>query len=289
MSDTVQLRPRPVIVVVVYGPDATSFLQSLLSQDLDPVAVGASAHALLLQPQGKLIVDVYAPARRRRRVVVRAAKAVRRGAGRRAEPVQDPREGRGRRTHRTFAVLAVRGRDARRDTSRGGADAAFVLPVDWDDEDAVDIVGPRADLDGVRSACVPQASPSVDATRTRSRASRRACRGSASTSTSARSRRRRSSSSDAVSFTKGCFVGQELVCRIDTRGHVNRYLRRVTTPDATPPPGAEVVVGDKVVGALTSAAGSRRARRWCAARSNRPPTCSCGGRAREAPGRVEAL
>ena len=32
---------------------------------------------------------------------------------------------------------------------------------------------------------------------------------------------------DAVSFTKGCFVGQELVCRIDTRGHVNRLLRRL--------------------------------------------------------------
>ena len=32
---------------------------------------------------------------------------------------------------------------------------------------------------------------------------------------------------DAVSFTKGCFLGQELVCRIDTRGHVNRLLRRL--------------------------------------------------------------
>ena len=31
---------------------------------------------------------------------------------------------------------------------------------------------------------------------------------------------------DAVSFTKGCFLGQELVCRIDSRGHVNRFLRR---------------------------------------------------------------
>src|SRR5262249_26555999 len=44
-------------LVVVRGPDATSFLQSLVSQDLDAVPVGASAHALLLQPQGKLIVD----------------------------------------------------------------------------------------------------------------------------------------------------------------------------------------------------------------------------------------
>ena len=33
---------------------------------------------------------------------------------------------------------------------------------------------------------------------------------------------------DAVSFTKGCFLGQELVCRIDSRGHVNRFLRRFT-------------------------------------------------------------
>ncbi len=32
---------------------------------------------------------------------------------------------------------------------------------------------------------------------------------------------------DAVSFTKGCFLGQELVCRIDTLGHVNCHLRRL--------------------------------------------------------------
>src|SRR6186713_2206960 len=47
-------------VVAVWGPDATSFLQSLLSQDLDPVGVGGSAHALLLEPRGKLVVDLRA-------------------------------------------------------------------------------------------------------------------------------------------------------------------------------------------------------------------------------------
>jgi folate-binding protein YgfZ len=58
---------------------------------------------------------------------------------------------------------------------------------------------------------------------------------------------------DAVSFTKGCFLGQELVCRIDTRGHVNRYLRGFSLPDdTTPPPGAGIVVGDKEVGTLTT-------------------------------------
>ena len=59
---------------------------------------------------------------------------------------------------------------------------------------------------------------------------------------------------DAVSFTKGCFIGQELVCRIDSRGHVNRFLRRLSLPGTTvPPPGAEVARDDKVVGTVTSA------------------------------------
>ena len=61
---------------------------------------------------------------------------------------------------------------------------------------------------------------------------------------------------DAVSFTKGCFIGQELVCRIDSRGHVNRFLRHVVPADSgvTLPVGAEIIVGEKVVGSVTSAA-----------------------------------
>jgi tRNA-modifying protein YgfZ len=62
---------------------------------------------------------------------------------------------------------------------------------------------------------------------------------------------------DAVSFTKGCFLGQELVCRIDTRGRVNRYLRRLTgIEEGRPPRGSEIVSGDKVVGAVTSTVGA---------------------------------
>ena len=43
-------------LVVARGADATSFLQSLVSQDLDPLGDGDSAAALLLSPQGKLDV-----------------------------------------------------------------------------------------------------------------------------------------------------------------------------------------------------------------------------------------
>ena len=61
---------------------------------------------------------------------------------------------------------------------------------------------------------------------------------------------------NAVSFTKGCFIGQELVCRIDSRGHVNRFLRHLVPedPSLTLAVGAEITVDGKVVGSVTSAA-----------------------------------
>src|SRR3954447_3154948 len=64
MTDTAVLRTVVARVdrylVVAAGPHAPKVLQSLLSQDLDPVAVGESTHALLLEPKGKLVVDLRA-------------------------------------------------------------------------------------------------------------------------------------------------------------------------------------------------------------------------------------
>ncbi|HSJ34015.1 MAG TPA: glycine cleavage T C-terminal barrel domain-containing protein [Acidimicrobiia bacterium] len=58
---------------------------------------------------------------------------------------------------------------------------------------------------------------------------------------------------EAVDFTKGCFLGQELVARIDSRGHVNQRLMGViVTTNVIPPSGAEIVAEDKTVGKLTS-------------------------------------
>jgi folate-binding protein YgfZ len=56
-----------------------------------------------------------------------------------------------------------------------------------------------------------------------------------------------------VSFTKGCYLGQELVARIDSRGHVNRVLRGVVIgANLLPPEGADVVAAGTPVGRLTS-------------------------------------
>src|SRR5438094_718001 len=61
----------------------------------------------------------------------------------------------------------------------------------------------------------------------------------------------------AVSFTKGCYTGQELVARIESRGgHVPRPIRRLVIASREIEPGAEVTLDGKVVGRVTSAAWS---------------------------------
>lgn len=58
---------------------------------------------------------------------------------------------------------------------------------------------------------------------------------------------------DAVSFTKGCYIGQETVARLHYKGKPNRHLRglRLSAPAE---PGAALALGEKEVGKLGGAA-----------------------------------
>ena len=58
-----------------------------------------------------------------------------------------------------------------------------------------------------------------------------------------------------VSFTKGCFLGQEPVARLETQGHTNRGLAGLL-PESLPAPGDPVFAGGKEVGRVTSAVSS---------------------------------
>ena len=59
----------------------------------------------------------------------------------------------------------------------------------------------------------------------------------------------------AISFTKGCYIGQETVARLDAMGHVNRILRGFTLDGAErPADGAKIRFNDKEVGAVSSSA-----------------------------------
>ena len=68
----------------------------------------------------------------------------------------------------------------------------------------------------------------------------------------------------AISFTKGCYIGQEVISRIRTYGHVNRNLCGLILPDdlsQLPSKGDKLFHGGKEVGYITSAAFSPRLRK----------------------------
>lgn len=58
----------------------------------------------------------------------------------------------------------------------------------------------------------------------------------------------------ALNFTKGCYIGQEIVERIRSRGNVHRTFTGFEVSGAPPTPGTKIRVGDKEVGEITSAA-----------------------------------
>jgi folate-binding protein YgfZ len=244
MTDPFQARIARDLVVVE-GPDASSFLQSLVSQDLDVLAVGDVGHSLLLQPQGKLLVDFYAVhlepdawwcvceggfgealASGLSRFKIRVKADVRQVA---------------------VAALAIRGMEP-----EAPPDVQLVA-VDWGGGPAFDAIGSEAaiaalsdgvdarllDADGYErariEAGVPRQGFDTDDRTIPQEAGLELV---------------------AVSFTKGCFLGQELVCRIDTRGRVNRHLRRLRAPAGGMARGARVAFEGREVGEVTSVAGS---------------------------------
>jgi folate-binding protein YgfZ len=65
--------------------------------------------------------------------------------------------------------------------------------------------------------------------------------------------------SRAISFTKGCYVGQEVVIRVLHRGHgrvARRLVGLVVDGAEAPPAGAAIRSGDREIGAVTSSARS---------------------------------
>lgn len=71
--------------------------------------------------------------------------------------------------------------------------------------------------------------------------------------------------SQAISFTKGCYLGQETVARLDALGQVQKKLVLWQVASATcPPPDTKLTVGDTLVGRLTSVVPDDGPGKWLA-------------------------
>jgi tRNA-modifying protein YgfZ len=249
-------------LVVVSGPDATSFLQAIVSQDLDPVDDGDTVESLLLHPQGKLDVAFRATKHGERRdsgdvwwldtdpaFGPHLAEALGRYKIRVKVEIED-------RTAQTGLASVVG--ETVWSSSRPPAEEiaqTSLLATDWGGTEGVDVLGPvdevRAwiDASGILARGRMGTAEELEALRIGAGIPRLGVDVDDSTIP-----QEAHLEVDAVSFTKGCFIGQELVCRIDSRGHVNRFLRRLSLPGTrVPPSGADVARDDKVVGNITSA------------------------------------
>ena len=248
MTDTVVARIDRDLVVVS-GADATSFLQSLLSQDLDPVAVSETVHALLLEPRGKLIADIRAARVEEDEwwLVCEPGVGAVLAAGLRRFRIRvkvDIEE-------RPVAALGVRGVPA---TFVGPA-GSVPVDVDWPDDPGIELIGTEDAIDAAALALTGAGAVEIDADAYEARRIEAGVPRQGLDIDESTIAQEAYLDRDAVSFTKGCFVGQELVCRIDTRGHVNRLLRRLRA-DAPIARGVPVEVDGKTVGTVTSAAGA---------------------------------
>jgi tRNA-modifying protein YgfZ len=58
-----------------------------------------------------------------------------------------------------------------------------------------------------------------------------------------------------VDFDKGCYVGQEVVSRMQHRGTARTRTVRIALDDFSPEPGTQILAGDKPVGTIGSSAG----------------------------------
>jgi folate-binding protein YgfZ len=227
--------------VRVTGRDALSYLQSQLSQDLEPLSVGGSAWSLLLQPNGRvdallrvrragdeeLLLDVddgwgEAVLARLQRFRIRVAAELERI---------------------DFSVHAVRG--------EGLPMPPGAVPAWWGGECGYDEFGPAAA--GPPAGVTPADLVALESSRV-----------SAGWPAMGREITDQTIPAElgplldvAVSFTKGCYPGQELVERMHSRGSsAPRIVRRLQSAGGPLTGGAPVTVEGREVGAVTSVAGT---------------------------------
>ena len=213
-------------VVRVTGSDAIAFLHSMLSQDIENCPVGSGVHALLLDARGHLNADLFVF-----RDGESSAFLIQEGGGA-VETISKLTR---------FLIRTDASIELCTDLEMHVVDA---VSAETDSGDGIHISGVRWDLGGVSvmeglgvgvDNVLGVSDESWNALRIEARVGRwgvdfdeRVLPHEAWLD------------EDAVSFTKGCFLGQEVVCRIDSRGRVRRFLRTLRSE-------SELHVGDALI------------------------------------------
>jgi tRNA-modifying protein YgfZ len=240
-SDGIVLADRGVLRVG--GPQCEPFLQDLLSNDVTNFAAGEGRYAALLTPQGKILFDMI--------IIITTAEN-----GARAFLLDCAREQAGDLGKR-LGFYKLRAKVTIEDRS--------------DDLAVLASLGAKPQVDGIVVRDPRSAALGYRAYLPRDKA------GPVETDTSAYEARRIQAGvpkggvdfvyGDAfpheanfdlingVDFKKGCYIGQEVVSRMQHRGTVRKRVVKVSFSGDPPPPGTEIKAGDMLIGTMGSSAG----------------------------------
>ncbi len=210
------------------GPDAVGYLQSMVSNDVEAVAPGAGTYALLLTPKARVIADLEIFNTGEELVLSappEAAESVLQTLVRarfRKKVELEP-------TERWLVWGGAQNALASLDTPAGPLYLVDRRPAQVEPEELFEIARIEAGMARFGNEFTTDSMPAEAGLEQR-----------------------------AVSFTKGCYPGQEPVARLHYRGHANRGVRGLELADGLPTPGAPVVAGDREVGRVTSVVRSPR-------------------------------
>lgn len=219
---------RPRAFVRITGPDAEDYLQRMLSNDVEALAVDDSCEALLLTPKARVIAPLRVLRRAQDDFLLLTepelgervrAELLRMRLAAKAEIVSEQ--------HTSTLVFGERPEGGIRNEDYG-REAWEVLDADLDGESIDD-----DELERLRiAAATPRFGREIDDRVLPAEAGL---------------------TDRAVSFTKGCYPGQEPIARQHHRGKLNRRLR-VLELSGPVEPEAELELGEKKVGRVTSVA-----------------------------------
>lgn len=232
-------------VVAVGGEDATTFLQGLLTNDVERLAAGQARYAALLTPQGKILFDM---------LVVRALFGVA------AAYFIDCAAGQAADLARRMGFYKLRAKVSISDETSARAVVAF-----WGD--ALDVApgsvlyaDPRDSTLGWRAIMPRNEAVEIGEEHVSTYEALRIGAGVPKGGVDfaygdAFPHDANLDLLHGIDFDKGCYVGQEVVSRMKHRGAARKRVARVKLSADPPSPGAPVLDGELPVGILGSSSG----------------------------------
>ena len=262
-------------VLALEGRDPVAMLQGLASNDVRPAAAGRCVYATLLTPKGRMVADLRVlpggDGALLLDVPTAAAEEVAAHFGRFVPPRM------ARLGPSQYAILGLYGPDAisraagvlkgtsaaaDEDALTGAPDGTLAVGTRYAGVPGLDLVAERGRLDDLAAALAANGVPPIDAD---TLDVLRIEAGSPRWGAELDDRRlpiEAGLTERAISQSKGCYTGQEVIVRILHRGHVNWHLRGFEAGGEPHPlaPGDELTEpgADKTVATVTSAAISPR-------------------------------